>query len=131
MDQCGQATRPISARIMWMGKLYAQWRFQAIACFAARINLGALLAVAMAAGSVAPAHAAGDLLIAPTRVILDGRRGTEVILNNIGDEEATYRITLELRRMNDQGRLDDVDAWLRPMTRKRQCSMSYAMRRAV
>ena len=86
-----------------------QWRFQAIACFAARINLGALLAVAMAAGSVAPAHAAGDLLIAPTRVILDGRRGTEVILNNIGDEEATYRITLELRRMNDQGRLDDVD----------------------
>ena len=83
-----------------------QWRFQAIACFAARINLGALLAVAMAAGSVAPAQAAGDLLIAPTRVILDGRRGTEVILN---DEEATYRITLELRRMNDQGRLDDVD----------------------
>ncbi|MVZ98395.1 molecular chaperone [Sphingorhabdus sp. IMCC26285] len=57
-----------------------------------------------------PAYAAGDLLIAPTRVILDGRRGTEVILNNIGDEEATYRITLELRRMNDQGRLDDVDA---------------------
>lgn len=55
------------------------------------------------------AQAAGDLLIAPTRVILDGRRGTEVILNNIGNEEATYRITLELRRMNDQGRLDDVD----------------------
>jgi P pilus assembly chaperone PapD len=57
-----------------------------------------------------PAKAAGDLLIAPTRVILDGRRGAEVILNNIGNEEATYRITLELRRMNDQGRLDDVDA---------------------
>lgn len=56
-----------------------------------------------------PAEAAGDLLIAPTRVILDGRRGTEVILNNIGSEEATYRITLELRRMNDEGRLEDVD----------------------
>ena len=55
------------------------------------------------------ARAAGDLLIAPTRVVLDGRRGTEVILNNIGDEEATYRITLELRRMNAQGRLEDVD----------------------
>ena len=52
----------------------------------------------------------GDLLIAPTRIVLDGRRGTEVILNNIGNEEATYRITLELRRMNDQGRLDDVEA---------------------
>ncbi len=59
---------------------------------------------------VAPqAQAAGDLLIAPTRVILDGRRGAEVFLNNIGNEEATYRITLELRRMNDKGRLDDVD----------------------
>lgn len=55
-----------------------------------------------------PAMAAGDLLIAPTRVILDGRRGTEVILNNIGSETATYRISLELRRMNDIGRLDDV-----------------------
>ena len=67
-------------------------------------------AAILATGVTAPAHAAGDLLIAPPRVILDGRRGTEVILNNIGDEEATYRITLELRRMNDQGRLDDVDA---------------------
>lgn len=59
--------------------------------------------------SAAPAYAAGDLLIAPTRIILDGRRGTEVILNNIGNEEATYRITLELRRMNDEGGLDDVE----------------------
>ncbi|MFC4291298.1 molecular chaperone [Sphingorhabdus arenilitoris] len=56
----------------------------------------------------APAYAAGDLLVAPTRVVLDGRRGTEVILNNIGEEEATYRISLELRRMNDVGRLEEV-----------------------
>ncbi len=55
-----------------------------------------------------PVHAAGDLLVAPTRIVLDGRRGTEVILNNTGNEEATYRISLELRRMNDIGRLDDV-----------------------
>lgn len=72
--------------------------------------------MALAAALVAPMMlanpakaAGGDLLIAPTRVVLDGRRGTEVILNNIGNEEATYRITLELRRMNDQGRLDDVE----------------------
>jgi P pilus assembly chaperone PapD len=68
------------------------------------------LGIVMPFTLAAPAKAAGDLLIAPTRVILDGRRGTEVILNNIGNEEATYRISLELRRMNDQGRLDDVDA---------------------
>lgn len=57
-----------------------------------------------------PAQASGDLLIAPTRVVLDGRRGTEVILNNIGSEVATYRISLELRRMNKIGRLDDITA---------------------
>ncbi|RZV49660.1 MAG: molecular chaperone, partial [Sphingomonadaceae bacterium] len=46
-----------------------------------------------------PAQAGvGDLLVAPTRVILDGGRGTQIILNNIGEEEATYRVTAELRR---------------------------------
>jgi P pilus assembly chaperone PapD len=55
-----------------------------------------------------PLQASGDLLVAPTRVVFDGKRGAEVILNNVGAEEATYRISLELRRMNDQGRLDDV-----------------------
>ena len=57
----------------------------------------------------APAQAQGDLLVAPTRVILDGSRGTEVILSNIGSEEATYRIGLELRRMNEEGDLVPVE----------------------
>jgi hypothetical protein len=52
--------------------------------------------------------AQGDLLIAPTRLILDGRRGGEVILANQGDEEATYRISLELRRMDEEGNLVPV-----------------------
>jgi len=56
-----------------------------------------------------PIAAQGDLLVAPTRVILDGRRGTEVILSNIGNEEATYRIGLELRRMLENGRLEPVE----------------------
>ncbi|MEE4201209.1 molecular chaperone [Erythrobacter sp.] len=55
------------------------------------------------------AQAQGDLLVAPTRVVLDGSRGTEVILSNIGSEEATYRIGLELRRMLDNGRLVPVE----------------------
>ncbi|MGB3473043.1 MAG: molecular chaperone [Erythrobacter sp.] len=59
--------------------------------------------------SATPASAQGDLLVAPTRVILDGRRGTEVILSNIGSEEATYRIGLELRRMAENGRLVPVE----------------------
>lgn len=52
----------------------------------------------------------GDLLVAPTRVVLDGRRGTEIILNNIGDEVATYRVTAVLRRMGSDGRLIDVES---------------------
>jgi len=56
----------------------------------------------------APAQAAGDLLVAPTRIVLDGQRGTEIILNNIGAETATYRISLELRRMSQEGRLTAV-----------------------
>jgi hypothetical protein len=53
--------------------------------------------------------AQGDLLIAPTRLILDGRRGGEVILANQGSEEATYRISLELRRMDEDGNLVAVE----------------------
>jgi P pilus assembly chaperone PapD len=50
----------------------------------------------------------GDLLVAPTRVVLDGRKGAEVILNNIGDEPATYRVSIEFRRMTEAGDLVDV-----------------------
>ncbi|QUL37287.1 molecular chaperone [Erythrobacter sp. JK5] len=66
-------------------------------------------AVLAAAAFAAPVNAQGDLLVAPTRVILDGSRGTEVILSNIGSEEATYRIGLELRRMEENGRLVPVE----------------------
>ena len=68
-----------------------------------------VLAGAMLAALPGPATAGvGDLLVAPTRVVLDGRRGTEIILNNIGDEPATYRISVEFRRMTPDGTLVDV-----------------------
>lgn len=57
----------------------------------------------------APLQAQGDLLVAPTRVILDGSRGSEIVLSNIGSEEATYRISLELRRMTEDGKLVTVE----------------------
>lgn len=69
------------------------------------------IALVCAAACVAvPAFAGGDLLVAPTRIVLDGARGTEVILNNIGTEPATYRISLELRRMTPAGQLEEVKA---------------------
>jgi P pilus assembly chaperone PapD len=52
----------------------------------------------------------GDLLVAPTRLVLDGRQSAEVILNNIGQEPATYRISVEFRRMTPDGGLEDVSA---------------------
>jgi P pilus assembly chaperone PapD len=55
------------------------------------------------------AHAGvGDLLVAPTRIVLDGRKGAEVILNNIGDEPATYRVSIEFRRMTENGELVSI-----------------------
>ncbi len=72
-----------------------------------RLFVAAMMAAGMAA---APASAGGDLLVAPLRVVLDGARGTEVILNNIGTETATYRVSLELRRMTPTGDLVEVTA---------------------
>ncbi|MCA1835385.1 MAG: fimbria/pilus periplasmic chaperone, partial [Actinobacteria bacterium] len=59
--------------------------------------------------SAAPAEAGiGDLLVAPTRIVLDGRKGAEVVLNNIGEEPAVYRISVEFRRMDENGGLNEV-----------------------
>ena len=73
-----------------------------------RLFAPCLAALALLAPT-APARAAGDLLVAPTRVVLDGSRGTEVVLNNIGSAPATYRISLEVKRMTGQGGLQEID----------------------
>lgn len=90
-------------------------------------------ALALALASIsAPALAAGDLLVAPTRVVLDGARGTEVILNNVGAEPATYRVSLELKRMTPQGSLDDIAEEVASAAEKATLAMiSYAPRRVV
>ena len=74
---------------------------------AARSALFAPLAL-MALAPVPAQAGVGDLLVAPTRIILNGSRGTQIILNNIGDDVATYRVSLELRRMSPDGSLTDV-----------------------
>jgi hypothetical protein len=71
----------------------------AVACLGA----ASFVALPTAAGA-----GVGDLLVAPTRIVLDGRKGAEVILNNIGDEPATYRVSVEFRRMTENGDLVDV-----------------------
>jgi P pilus assembly chaperone PapD len=74
-----------------------------------RVFVCAAVTVAPFVAASTPAEAGvGDLLVAPTRIVLDGRKGTEVVLNNIGDEPATYRISVEFRRMDGSGTLQDV-----------------------
>jgi hypothetical protein len=92
--------------------------------------LVAAAGIAMAAPT--PLAAQGDLLIAPTRLILDGRRGGEVILSNIGSEEATYRVTLELRRMTPDGLLEPVQEAEASVTEQAALEMvRYAPRRVI
>ena len=79
-----------------------------------KLSTRQLAAAALAAAPLmtvaAPARAGiGDLLVAPTRIVLDGRKGAEVILNNIGDEPATYRVSVVFRRMTEDGGLLDVE----------------------
>lgn len=48
---------------------------------------------------------AGDLLVAPTRVVLEGnRRAAEVVLSNTGSKEATYRVELVHLHMDENGK---------------------------
>lgn len=91
------------------------------------------LFTAAASGAVAlPAMAAGDLLVAPTRVILDGSRGTEVVLNNIGAEPATYRISLEIKRMTAEGGLDEIaEEDARPAERTALDMIAFSPRRVT
>lgn len=71
-----------------------------------------LVLAATAATLAAPSAQAGvgDLLVAPTRLILNGGRGGEIILKNVGDQAATYRVSAELRRMTPGGSLEEVTA---------------------
>ena len=90
-------------------------------------GLAGIAALLPSAGS-----AQGDLLIAPTRLILDGRRGGEVILANQGNEEETYRISLELRRMDENGNLVPVEAEEANASEKAALDMiRYAPRRVT
>lgn len=51
----------------------------------------------------------GDLMIAPTRVVLEGnRRVAEVLLVNVGDVRGTYRISLVDYEMDEKGGMTEL-----------------------
>ncbi len=73
----------------------------------------ALLLLAVAAGD--PRHAAaqgiGDLSVAPTRVVLEGRdRNAAITVSNRGSESATFRISVVNMRMTETGEFQEVTA---------------------
>lgn len=93
-------------------------------------RLNEMMLVCLGLFGFTTAQAAGDLLVAPTRILFDGSRGTEVVLNNIGNEVATYRVSLELRRMTPDGQLEEVTT--PNATEQTALSMiSYAPRRVT
>ncbi len=55
-----------------------------------------------------PPGGVGDLLVAPTRVVFEGRKRTaEVSLSNVGQTRATYRISLVRMEMDEGGGIQE------------------------
>ncbi|HEX7706862.1 MAG TPA: molecular chaperone [Thermoanaerobaculia bacterium] len=74
-----------------------------------RRTLQSLLAVIIAFTAV-DTWAAGELMIHPTRVVLEGTKRTgQIDLINSGTETVTYRISLVRRRMTESGSFVAVD----------------------
>jgi hypothetical protein len=74
---------------------------------AMRRTLQILLAVILIATAV---DAAGELMVHPTRVVLEGTKRTgQIDLINSGTETVTYRISLVRRRMTESGSFAAVD----------------------
>ncbi len=75
------------------------------------IGAGVLLVLlGLAPGHGSQAQAAGGLLVAPTRLVFEGRtRSAYITLVNRGTERATYRIALVQRRMLEDGQVEVAD----------------------
>lgn len=90
---------------------FCHWRLDwAIRAFAAG---GCAIMLLAGLGSIAKqsAFAAGDLLVAPTRVVFEGRtRSANVMLINKGTTTATYRISVVNRRMRDDGSFEKAES---------------------
>ncbi len=68
-----------------------------------------LFAAIVAGAILIPSPAQADLLIAPTRVVLErGERSAELIVVNKGDEEFAFRVSVENRRMRLDGSMEDA-----------------------
>lgn len=68
------------------------------------------LIAAIAAGLLPVAPVSAEVMIAPTRVVMEnGTRSAELVLVNKGDEEAAFRVSIENRRMRTDGSLETAE----------------------
>ncbi len=68
-----------------------------------------MIAVALFFSCVA-AHAQGDLLISPLRIVFEGsKKSQEINLANVGKDTATYVISVVDIRMNEDGSFEKID----------------------
>jgi len=66
---------------------------------------------ALALTAFVPMQAQAEVLIAPTRVVLeDGEKSAELVVVNKGDEAAAFRISVENRRMLTDGTMQEAEA---------------------
>lgn len=69
----------------------------------------ASLFLSLAPVQQAVAQGAGNLIVAPTRVVLEGRtRSAQLTLSNTGSASATYRISIVNIRMNEDGSVTEI-----------------------
>ena len=78
--------------------------------FAAAAALGQAPGPALSDAPPASAPGIGDLLVAPTRLVFEGRtRTAELTLLNIGSDTATYRISFNHLEMLESGELKEIE----------------------
>lgn len=77
--------------------------------FLTGMMVATLVAAVLFASPAAKAQGAGDLVVSPTRVVLEGRdRSAQLGLVNKGSETATYRITVINMHMSEDGNMTEV-----------------------
>jgi len=74
------------------------------------LSVVAVAILGVLAARDAVAQGAGDLVVSPTRVVLEGReRSAQISLSNRGSEVATFRISLITMHMDENGGLNEVE----------------------
>lgn len=86
------------------------WRSSLVVVIGTAALLAMELSLTSVVGQGISEAQAGNVTVAPTRVVFEGRdRSEELVLLNRGSRAVTYRISVITMKMNDQGRLERLE----------------------